>query len=213
MLYILNISLCGLKVIFLSTRSAKRKRKAPNQKDTHERQAKKSSGRRARREESSASSSTTTICSSCKGEEHKTARSKMCKNYQKTQDEVFQEVLGTKYDRYTRKIKLDTILKEDYKTKFKDRVIKLNEYLREVVIKAQLFVNYCLVDQKEYYYHKCIYKQSFWYSVCQLIMRMPVTNKDNISSSFVMAFSEFSEMYPTIFCLLKERKSLAIAIL
>ncbi|KAI9266251.1 hypothetical protein EDC94DRAFT_516037, partial [Helicostylum pulchrum] len=93
-----------------------------------------------------------------------------------------------------------------YKTKFKDCVIKLNEYLREVVIKAQLFVSYCLVDQKEYYYHKCIYKQSFWYSVCQLIMKIPVTNKANISSSFVMDFSEFNEMYPTIFCPLKERK-------
>ncbi|KAG2235690.1 hypothetical protein INT48_008566 [Thamnidium elegans] len=98
--------------------------------------------------------------------------------HRKTQAEVFQEVLGSNYDRYTRKIKLDTILRENYKAKFNDCLIKLNEFLRE----------------------------SFWYSVRQLIMKIAVSNKDNLSLSFVKVFSEFSEMCPSIFCPLKGRK-------
>jgi hypothetical protein len=37
-------------------------------------------------------------------------------------------------------------------------------------------------------------------------MKIPVTNKANLTLSFVLAFSEFSEMYPSIFCSVKERK-------
>ncbi|KAI8049331.1 hypothetical protein BDF21DRAFT_404655 [Thamnidium elegans] len=37
-------------------------------------------------------------------------------------------------------------------------------------------------------------------------MKVPVTNKDNLSLSFVIVFSEFNEMYPSFFCPVKERK-------
>ncbi|KAG2233136.1 hypothetical protein INT48_001629 [Thamnidium elegans] len=100
------------------------------------------------------------------------------KSAHQTQTEKFQEVLGPNYDRYTQKIKLDTILRENYKTRFKDRVIKLNQFLREVIIKVQLF----------------------------LTMKISVTNKDNLSLSLFTAFSEFSEMYPSIVCPVKKRK-------
>lgn len=43
------------------------------------------------------------------------------------------------------------------------------------------------------------------YSICQSVMRIPITNKTYISQSFVLAFSSFSGSPPSIFFSLKER--------
>jgi hypothetical protein len=146
------------------------------------------------------------VCTSCGNLGHGSAKLKECINYKKTQEEALKDKLGEKFERYTRKLRLETILREEHKDRFNEKIKNLSSLLREVLIKAQLFVNYCLIDNKELNTHNYLYQQSFWYSICQLIMKQSVTNKKNISNSFVLAFSDFSESYPTIFCPVKERK-------
>jgi hypothetical protein len=88
---------------------------------------------------------------------HGSARSKECANYKKTQQQALQEKLGFDYERYTRKIKFDTVVRPEYQPRFKNSLLRLNEFLREFIIKAQLFVNYCLIEEKNLLNHKCIY--------------------------------------------------------
>lgn len=176
-------------------------------KDTYQRKEDKAEGRRTRLRGSPSSTSSNIVkCKSCGNFGHATAASKACKNHIKNQDGILQEKLGNNFQRYTRKIKFETVLRDEYKTKFTEKIVTLSAFLKEVIIKAQFFVNYCLIDNKELYNHKDIFQKNFWYSICQLIMKIPVTNKTYISQSFVLAFASFSESHPSIFCSLKEKK-------
>ncbi|GAA5810952.1 hypothetical protein MFLAVUS_004380 [Mucor flavus] len=109
-------------------------------KNTYQRKEDKAEGRRTRLRGSPSSTSSNIVkCKSCGNFGHATAASKACKNHIKNQDGILQEKLGNNFQRYTRKIKFETVLRDEYKTKFTEKIVTLSAFLKEVIIKAQFF--------------------------------------------------------------------------
>ncbi|CAO3673669.1 unnamed protein product [Rhizopus microsporus] len=90
------------------------------------------------------------ICKSCGQTGHRSARSKEC-SYKATLDEAMKNELGGNYERFARKVYLDAVI-------------------RNVLFRAQLFVNAYIVNNKDSTDSVVITQQNFWYAISQLIM-------------------------------------------
>jgi RecJ-like exonuclease len=86
----------------------------------------KGKGKKQRLEEASSSKSNdqAQICKSCGQTGHKSARSKECSNYKATLDEALKIGLGDNYERFTRKVYLEAIIRPEYKESFTEKIIK-----------------------------------------------------------------------------------------
>lgn len=145
------------------------------------------------------------MCTSCKSPGHGSSRSSECPNHTPTKDEILKAAYGTDYEVYARKVYLTSILRQQYHP-FIERVTALSDFIRNVVFRAQLFVNYVTVQNKESIDHNYLKEQNFWYSVCQLIMSEKVTNKDFVNNFLVLAFDEFKTAFPSIIYSRKEAR-------
>ncbi|PHZ13536.1 uncharacterized protein RHIMIDRAFT_250705 [Rhizopus microsporus ATCC 52813] len=84
----------------------------------------KGKGKKQRLEEASGSKSNdqVQICKSCGQMGHKSARSKECSNYKATLDEALKNELGDNYERFTRKVYLETVIRPEYKKSFTEKI-------------------------------------------------------------------------------------------
>lgn len=142
------------------------------------------------------SSSTSTdedICTRCHKSGHKTARSPKCQYHNASKQEVFKENLGQGFRAFTRKIPLDKCINEQYRNSFKSATISASRDIREIIYRAKLFVNYYVSFRSEQGNDipHCIFKQQFWYSVCQLINAKRITTSTNMPADILSVWGPF----------------------
>ena len=125
------------------------------------------------------------ICSNCKSTGHKSSRSSECPNHISSKLEVMNRNLGTNFQTFTRKVPFDDCVKDDYKGVLKNKIMSTCEAIRQIVFRAQLFVNYYVVLHSDEIITASLYQQSFWYSVCQLVNNRRVTNGNGVSSGLI----------------------------
>ncbi|ORE08371.1 hypothetical protein BCV72DRAFT_323955, partial [Rhizopus microsporus var. microsporus] len=122
---------------------------------------------KAKRQKTAACSSSI-VCSSCKQTGHKSARSPDCPNHMLSKNEVFSRNLGQQFKALTRKLPFDQCAHSSYQSALKSRIISACEDTRQVVFRAQLLINQYTLNLKVHSNH--IFKQNFWYPICQLVM-------------------------------------------
>ncbi|KAI8875342.1 hypothetical protein K501DRAFT_280465 [Backusella circina FSU 941] len=127
----------------------------------------------AKRSRAAASSSTSVLlCGSCNAEGHSSARSKLCLNYKFTLKDLIQRDIGDKHERYTISIPLKSFLNEtndnDQLGKAVDKISSLSGFLRTVLFKAQVFINYYIIKYPQNLSNE-FFQQNFWYSLCRVV--------------------------------------------
>ena len=120
-----------------------------------------------------------------------------CPNSKPTKDAIIKAAYGGEYEVYARKVYLKSILREEHAPLIQ-RIATLSDFIRDVTFRAQLFVNYLSVENKEKLNHNHLKSQNFWYAVCQLVMGEKVTNKDYVDNFVVLAFDDFKTAFGSI---------------
>ncbi|ORE22721.1 hypothetical protein BCV71DRAFT_169732, partial [Rhizopus microsporus] len=120
---------------------------------------------KAKRQKTTESSSSV-ICTSCKQTGHKSARSPDCPNHMLSKNEIFSRNLGQQFKTLTRKLPFNHCIHSSYQSALNSRIVSACEDTHQVVSRAQLFINQYTLNLKVHSNH--IFKQNFWYSICQL---------------------------------------------
>ncbi|KAI7862865.1 hypothetical protein BDF14DRAFT_1735232, partial [Spinellus fusiger] len=107
-------------------------------------------------------------CSSCGTEGHNTSRPPLCPHRKSTKIQQADDLLG-KHISVTRKIKLETILRPEYRGQLTNRIINMSSKLRDVMVRSQIFVSYYILCQNDQPVSNKIYTQNSWYSMAQLL--------------------------------------------
>lgn len=83
---------------------------------------------------------------------------------------MIQNRIGSNHERYTVSVPLRSFLPvpDDAFVIILDKIKSLSIFLRRVVYKAQLFVNYYIIKYPESLPNE-FFQQNFWYSLCRLI--------------------------------------------
>ncbi|ORE22230.1 hypothetical protein BCV71DRAFT_253107 [Rhizopus microsporus] len=71
-----------------------------------------------------------------------------CPNSKPTKDAIIKAAYGGEYEVYARKVYLKSILREEHAPLIQ-RIATLSDFIRDVTFRAQLFVNYLSVENKE----------------------------------------------------------------
>ena len=71
-----------------------------------------------------------------------------CPNNKPTKDAIIKAAYGGEYEVYARKVYLKSILREEHAPLIQ-RIATLSDFIRDVTFRAQLFVNYLSVENKE----------------------------------------------------------------
>lgn len=106
--------------------------------------------------------------------------------------------LGEGFQMFTRKIPLDNCVKEQYKSVLKNRILSASEDVRQLLFRAQLFVNHYILLHCNDNIPKCIFQQNFWYSMCQLINNKRITNSKDIPSGLLDDWNNFRRQHPAV---------------
>lgn len=133
-------------------------------------------------------------CSSCHSLGHKTTRSKECPNYKPTKAEELQALLGDNATTFTRKVRLDEIIREDYKDLMSTKIQTVSDQLRNIMIRAQLFVNYYIVTHSDNVVDKKVFSQIFWYAITQLVLQIS-PNRKHMPSDCLESWRSFSSRF------------------
>ncbi|CEJ03335.1 hypothetical protein RMCBS344292_17321 [Rhizopus microsporus] len=152
-----------------------KKRTGTKRKDTFDViNAKKDVKRRRQAATSETSSSTSRIlCSSCQEEGHKSARSRVCRNYNLKLKELLQIKLGSNYQKYTVSIPFASFCRETLKkSNFLKKIKAISGFIREVILKAQLFVNYYILKHPNKLTND-FFEQNFWYIISRIVRAGP----------------------------------------
>lgn len=139
-------------------------------KDTLEEKVAKDISKRAR-QATFLTDATTKTCKSCKEFGHASARSKQCRNYNFTINELIEQKMGPQYQRYTVSLPLKSFIRtlnDDTFNATLSRIQSLSLFVREVVFKAQLFINYYILQHPQTLSND-FFQQNFWYSLCRVI--------------------------------------------
>jgi hypothetical protein len=137
------------------------------------------------------------VCSDCGEPGHKSKRSKACCE-NNSKEKILDAKLGNKHEIFTRKVYLSSVLKRKYRDLFTRNVIKLSGFIRNVVFRAQIFINTYVIEHKEEYTHSSLFDNNFWYSICQMVMCKRVTNNTTISSEMATFFDDSKRRHPNI---------------
>lgn len=78
-----------------------------------------------------------------------------------------QVLLGDNATSCTRKIKLETIIREEYKQVISSKIQTVSEQVRNIMIRAQLFVNYYTISHSNGIVDKKVFSRNFWYAITQ----------------------------------------------
>jgi hypothetical protein len=109
------------------------------------------------------------VCCDCGKPGHKSKRPKAC-GENKSKEKILDAKLGAKHEIFTRKVYLTSVLKPEYRDIFTRNVTKLSDSIRNVVFRAQIFINAYVIEHKEEYAHSSLFDNNFWYSICQMVM-------------------------------------------
>jgi len=155
---------------------------------------------------------TNVVCSNCKEVGHSSSRSPLCKNHLSSKLEVFNNNLGKAHQSFTRKIPFRSCIRNNESiiattsssvnpqsaATIKSRIISACEDVRQLIFRAQIFVNYYILMHKDDIIPDCIFKQNFWYSICQLVSNRKATNGTALPSDMIPAWDTFRIKYPAI---------------
>ena len=142
--------------------------------------------------------STSGRCTSCGEPGHNSARSKLCENHKLTIDEKERLVLGDKREHFVRRIPFSSIVRQQYQTQLQQKITELSAHIREIVTRAQVFVNGYIIDHASQPIPSYLYSQSFWYSTCQLVMGGNITNTNpNMPPDLLDQWIEFAARHPS----------------
>lgn len=160
------------------TRYDNNRRRGKRKKDTIEDKRAKEDARKRRKAEA-ASSSSANVCKSCGQPGHTTAASRMCPNHQFSLKERLEMAFPESYQRFTISLTLGSFLRFDEEEdpnkllRYQERISELSIFLRQVVYKAQIFINYYILtySNRAGYLSNDIFEKNFWYRVCRLVYR------------------------------------------
>ncbi|CEP20186.1 hypothetical protein [Parasitella parasitica] len=141
-------------------------------KDSPEKKEDKASERKRRELESSPSTSVPVVCKSCAQTGHNSARSHDYPNHEFTLAERLCRDLSKSYQRYTVYLPFESFpISEDDQNRlmqYQQTITRLSSFLREVIYKAQVFINYYILHSADSLTND-IFEQNFWYTICRLI--------------------------------------------
>ncbi|KAG2208537.1 hypothetical protein INT47_010233 [Mucor saturninus] len=145
------------------------KRTSTKRKDSPNVIVAKKSTKRSRQASTSAAAFSSSKCSSCQEEGHNSARSRQCKNYNLNISELLQIKLGPNYQRYTLSVPFDTFcFNTQNKTSSLKKIKDISSFIREVLFKAQLFVNFFILQHPTKLTND-FFEQNFWYTISRVI--------------------------------------------
>ena len=150
---------------------------------------------KAKRQKTTESSSSV-ICTSCKQTGHKSARSPDCPNHMLSKNEIFSRNLGQQFKTLTRKLPFNHCIHSSYQSALNSRIVSACEDTHQVVSRAQLFINQYTLNLKVHSNH--IFKQNFWYSICQLVMDKRVTNSATLPEGLLENWNLFKQSHRSI---------------
>jgi len=152
---------------------------AKKKKDTADEKRKKVEGRSERDAQNSNSLyMPPEACPSCGEPGHTSSRSKLCRNHKQSIAEKVKETLGDSTEEYVRKVPFRSIVKSSQQEILRQNVHRLSSFIREVSTRAQIFVNHYIINLGDDPVPVYIFSQTFWYSVCQLVMNENITNSN-----------------------------------
>lgn len=120
------------------------------------------------------------LCTSCRLPGHRSCRSNACPNHKPSKKEALQERLGcTNPEKFTRKLPFHLAVRTEFQEMVHERPVALCGFVREVVFRAQLVVNSFIIANCDQAIPSYVYTQNFWYSVCQCVMGIPISNQNS----------------------------------
>ena len=109
-------------------------------------------------------------------------------------------IFGGQYEYYSIKIPLKSVIRPGYSDTFINKVKIISAFNREVIFKAQLFVNYYIITNCLTTIPNEIFTQNFWYSICMLIFGNLSSQELQAKYSSVLnlahAFDQYFQDYP-----------------
>jgi hypothetical protein len=148
------------------------------------------------KQENKASNATAALCNSCKKVGHKSVRSTACENHLSSKAEDILQNLGEGYEAYTRKSTLETSVNDSNRHLLKTKILSVCENIRQIAFRAQIFVNHFVFSRGSA--PSCIFKQNFWYTICQLVNERSATSNRLIPEDLQRAWRAFKESHPSI---------------
>ena len=119
---------------------------------------------------------------------------------QETINQTINRIFGGHYEYYSVKIPLKTVILPRYSDTFTNKVKIISAFNREVIYKAQLFINYYIINNCLTTIPNEIFSQNFWYSVCMLIFGNLSSQELQVKYSSVPnighAFDQYFQDYP-----------------
>lgn len=137
----------------------------------------------------------------CGSNDHRSARSKDCPYHKKTMEEIAKETLGSSREEFVRKLPFDSLVRPQFKEHLKHRIIDLSSHVREIMIRVQIFVNYYIIHRVDHHQSvpTYVYSQTFFYSVAQLIINIPISNTNsNMPSDIRAVWNQFASNFPDV---------------
>lgn len=135
-----------------------------------------------------------TLCKSCKVMGHSSARSPLCQNYKAPKEDQVRAIIG-EFTSVTRKIKLETILQQEYKSSLTETIRNVSSQVRQILFRCQLFVNHYIIEKGSFAISDKVFEQNFWYSCHQLVIGKEVSNKKSIPDDLIDYWKEFDSKY------------------
>lgn len=143
-------------------------------------------------------SSTNIICKKCNLPGHSSARSPLCSFYIMNKAKTMLQNLGPDYTVYVRKLPFQNCVKEEYQNILKQKIISCCSAVREIVLRVKLFVNWYLLKTPTESAPEGIFRQQFWYPVCQMVGNRKPTNTKLLPEIFLQEWDNFKAGNPDV---------------
>lgn len=138
-------------------------------------------------------------CPRCGSKTHSRSSSKECPYHEQNIKEIIRERFGNNVEQYTRTAPLPDIVRDEYREKLQYGIQELCSFIRNVIIRVMLFTGYYFVQHGDQEIPTYIFSQTFFYSVAQLVMGLPITNDNpNMPSNVLDTWNAFKARYPAV---------------
>ncbi|KAI8053639.1 hypothetical protein BDF21DRAFT_350039 [Thamnidium elegans] len=105
------------------------------------------------------------------------------------------------FEYYTVSIPFNTVARPKFKTRFLTKVQEILPFIREIIVKTQLFVNYYIMVNCHQTIPNDIFTPKFWYRLCLVIgcRLAPTASQERYRSvpSLVDTYNDFLSLFPT----------------
>ncbi|ORE03747.1 hypothetical protein BCV72DRAFT_181144, partial [Rhizopus microsporus var. microsporus] len=78
------------------------------------------------------------------------------------------------------------------------KIIKVSKDIMNILVRAQLFVDYYIMSHNGLIVDKKVFTQNFWYSISQLVLDKTPTNKKSLPDDIFSSWGNFSSRYKEI---------------